>query len=357
MVHMKPPTPEASARAASTTPTAKHPTAYPFAREGGSTIPVSEAKRGGNYSCLGCGAPMMPRLGSVNAHHFAHKAAGKCDPDNALHETAKAYVEKLFLDARGRGERLDIQHACPECGTTLHTDMAAGDRIALEESAVPNTRSDLVAFRGGRPHMIVEVVVTHDLDGDTSAAYERSGILVVRVHPSWTANGVACDVGKALNAPVCDRCMARARHVDDFMSDMTSVGGLPRPVTRDRFDRPLYRSVRSEANEQALLIMRCGFEQQPSRPTLFKYETRFWRVYADIDSTKDMSMWETGAAAAVYTVTKTRVDERDRTPDCERCVVDKAMRVLEDHGVHTRRYFQDDTFCWHEEHPDIRQRL
>lgn len=337
-------------------PTVKPPTAYPFALENGRAVPVSEARRGGNYSCLGCGEPMIPKLGSVNAHHFAHRAAGKCDPNKALHETAKAHVERLFLNARSRGELLDIQHACPECGTTPHTDMAAGDSLEFEKSVVPGTRSDIVVFRGGRPHMIVEVVVTHDIDDNTRTAYEMSDILVVRVRPLWAAGGVACDVGDSLNAPACDRCIARSKHVDDFMSDMRSVGRLPRPVTHDRFGRSLYQGIRSDANEQALLIMQCGFAQQ-SRPTLFKYETPFWGVYVDIDSTKVIPMWETGAAAAVYTDPRLDKGERDRIPDCRRCVVDKAMSVLGKHGVRTRRYHQDVTFCWHEGHPDIRQRL
>lgn len=354
---MKTPITDASALARFTTTTTKPPTAYPFARVDGRTIPVSEARRGGSYTCLGCGAPMIPRLGSVNAHHFAHKAAGKCDPDNALHETAKVYVERLFLNAKRLGERLDIQHACPDCGTALHTDMAAGDRITIEETVVPNTRSDLAVFRNGVPHMIIEVVVTHNLDDNTRVAYEKSGILVVRVHPSWVAGGVACDVGDALNAPVCNRCTMRSKHVDDFMNDMLKHDGIPRLITHDKNGRPLYQNARSEANKQALFIVQCGFTQQTSRPTLFKYETQFWRVYVDIDSTDVMPMWETDAAAAVYTVPKTGMDEGNCIPDCRNCVVNKAMRVLEKSGVRTRRYFLDDTFCLHEGRPDIKQRL
>lgn len=338
-------------------PTAKPPITYPFAKDGDLVIPVSEARPGGNYACPGCGEPMIPKRGSMKAHHFAHKVVGRCDPDHTLHETAKMYVEKLFLNAKKSGDHLDIQHACPCCGSVSHTDMAAGDYITREETVIQDTRSDLAVFRDGRPYMIIEVVVTHDLEDGTRAAYEKSGVLVVRVHPSWVVGGITCKVGDALNASTCGPCTARDRHVSGFLEGVSEYGGSPRPITHDRFGRTIYSRLGSAALRQATLIMRCGFAQQPSRPTLFKHETEYWNVFADIDSTKVLPIWETNADAAVYAFPKNGMVERDCTPDCMACVTSKARRVLEKAGVRTRRYFLDNSHHWHRGHSNVRQYL
>lgn len=335
----------------------RQPIAYPFAKTGGRTVSASEAERGGDYACLGCGAPMLVKRGSVKAHHFAHRTAGRCDPDHALHETAKSYVERLFLDARRLGKRLHIQHGCPGCGAAQQTDMAAGDSIWRERTVVPNTRSDLAVFRGGRPHMVIEVVVTHDIDDGTRAAYEKSRVLVVRVHPSWTAGGITCMVGESLNAPQCGACVMREYRLDMFLTDAPEHAGAPRLVTHDNGGRVLYPKLRAEANKQALRITQCGFTQQ-NRPTLFRRETKHWNIFADIDSTSVLAIWETNADAAVYAFPKNRdVNEKDCIPDCKNCVVGAATRLLEASGVHTRRYFLDDSHCWHEGRPSIIQTL
>jgi hypothetical protein len=238
----------------------------------------------------------------------------------------------------------------------MHTNMTAGDRIMCEETIIPNTRSDLVVFQSNKPYMIIEVVVTHDLEKHTCAAYEKSGILTIFVNPSWIAGGITCGVGDALNVPHCDSCITRQQHIDDLLKEMSGHGSMPRLITQDKFGRTLYPKTRSEANQQALLIMMCGFMQQ-DRPTLFKHETEFWNIYADIDSTKEMPIWVTNADAAVYAFPKNKRDERDCKPDCRRCVTSKTKHLLEKYGVHTRRHFRDIEGCWHKGRPNIQQHL
>ena len=150
-------------------------------------------------------------------------------------------------------------------------------------------------------------------------------------------------------------CVARKQHIDCLLKGMSGHGNMPRLITQDKFGRTLYPKTRSEANQQALLIMTCGFTQQDSRPTLFKHETEFWNIYADIDSTKEIPIWETNADAAVYAFPKNKKDERDCRPDCKRCVTSNTRRLLEKHGVSVRKYFHDVEGCWHKGQPNIQQ--
>lgn len=71
--------------------------AYPLARDANNkTIPIDKAEHGVPYACVGCGGAIIPKLGSVKKHHFAHKADVVCDPDHALHESAKLANRSLY---------------------------------------------------------------------------------------------------------------------------------------------------------------------------------------------------------------------------------------------------------------------
>ena len=43
-----------------------------------------------------------------------------------------------------------------------------------------------------------------------------------------------------------------------------------------------------------------GFGQQPKRPTLFRVKVDGWTVYADLDSTEVMKIWEVDCARGLY---------------------------------------------------------
>ena len=41
------------------------------------------------YHCISCGAEMIPKLGNLREHHFAHKAACSCNSETYLHKLGK----------------------------------------------------------------------------------------------------------------------------------------------------------------------------------------------------------------------------------------------------------------------------
>ena len=141
---------------------------YPVARsDSGRAVHIEEASKGRPYECFGCSAPMVAKQGGKRRWHFAHKPPfERCaDPDKALHDTAKALIMQGFSGALARQGAYRLGCPCEECGRLVSRNIAVpGANVEAERSVVAGTRSDLVVNQPDRGPVIIEVVVTHDLE-------------------------------------------------------------------------------------------------------------------------------------------------------------------------------------------------
>ena len=155
---------------------------------------IEEARSGVSYTCFGCQAPMVARQGSQRAWHFAHKPplSGCDDPDRALHEAAKALIVQGFTEAQNQDAEYCAGFSCQDCGEELSWSIARpATSISAERTVVEGTRSDVVVDRPKGP-LIIEVVVSHDLEPTTRFCYEQSELPVFVVYPEWsTVEGLA----------------------------------------------------------------------------------------------------------------------------------------------------------------------
>ncbi len=162
-----------------------YPVAYARPYE---AVHIEDAQRGRPHFCFGCDREMVIRRGHIRRPHFAHKAGFvQCEKDNTLHEAAKAFICQGFRCAVATGEEYQVRYPCKQCETHISVNVAIeGANIESEKTVVKGTRSDLVVFQpDGSPRVIIEIVVTHDLEDDTKQRYEEANYPVVTVKPSW----------------------------------------------------------------------------------------------------------------------------------------------------------------------------
>ena len=274
---------------------------------------ITQAEKGKTYLCLGCGQEMIPRKGTMKRHHFAHKAGTeRCDPDTALHETAKAAICQGFLTAQEGGTSYLLKFSCARCGEPIPTNAALpGASIATERAAVDGTRSDLVITKedGKSPRIIIEIVVHHDLEMETENRYLKSGIPVIKVKPTWETvdelrNEVHGDETINITQRTCRPCREWIGNIEKKLRAATTPRDEKEiklvPITQDRYDAHLRPDTRRRVNENARRLVMIGFGQQPKRPTLFRVKVDGWTVYADLDSTEVMKIWEVDCAPGLY---------------------------------------------------------
>ena len=295
---------------------------YPLARgKTGEAVHIREALKGRPYECFGCSVPMVARQGAKRRWHFAHKPPfERCaDPDKALHDSATAMIIRGFRDALDQQREYRLGCPCGECGRTVSRNVAVpGASIEAEKSIVAGTRSDLVAGQSGRGPVVIEIVVTHDLDPEAHEAYMDSGIPVLKVRPTWdTLTRLESEVitDDTLNVPSvrCSECkkaeerirreeeMIR-RRTDSILQRMserrpTDPGSLPfRPWTHDKFDRPMLPHIRRKVYVNAIILTELGFVQARRSPWLFVFQLSGGVVFANFGSTEEVAIWEDTSA-------------------------------------------------------------
>lgn len=292
---------------------------------GGQAVAIAEARSGVSYTCFGCQAPMVVKKGSQRAWHFAHKPPriGCDDPDRALHEAAKALIVQGFTEAQAENTEYRGGFACADCGRELTWNIARPTAsIAAERTVVEGTRSDIVVDRGSKGPLIIEVVVTHDLEPKTNLRYEQSELPVFVVYPEWDtvaelARAVIADVVINVLFTRCPGCQAaedqRRRELAEaqewaqsMLSGLQSAAAEPaasaRPNVRrwqyDKFGREMYARVCQRVHRNAAILQRLGFVQTNAKPWRFRLQLPDGGgvVFADFGSTKEVPIWEDPSA-------------------------------------------------------------
>ena len=286
---------------------------------------IEEARSGVSYTCFGCQAPMVARQGSQRAWHFAHKPPlrGCDDPDRALHETAKALIVQGFTEAQTQNAEYRVGFACGDCGGEVSWNIARPTTsISVERTVAEGTRSDVVVDRGEKAPLIIEVVVSHDLEVTTKLRYEQSELPVFVVYPEWStvaglARAVIADV--VINVPFmrCPGCQdaedRRQRELSDAQEWAQSMlrglqaaaaepEGSARPNVRrwqhDKFGREMYPRVWRRVHRNAAILQRLGFVQTSAKPWLFRLQLPKGCsvVFANFGSTEEVAVWEDPSA-------------------------------------------------------------
>ena len=264
---------------------------------------------------------MVARHGVKRQWHFAHKPPfERCaDPDKALHDTATAMIVRGFYDALDHQSEYLLGCPCAECGRTVSRNIAVpGSSVETEESVVVGTRSDLVVGQTGRGPVVIEIVVTHDLEPEAHEAYTESAVPVLKVRPTWDTltqleSGVITD--ETLNVPSvrCAQCknaeqrnrreqeMVR-RRTDSMLQRMnerrpTDPGSpLFRPWTHDKFGRPMFPHIRRKVYVNAIILTELGFVQTQRSPWLLVFGLSGGVFFANFGSTDEVAIWEDTSA-------------------------------------------------------------
>ena len=290
---------------------------YPLAVASGRLTWIEDAQRGARYDCIGCNERVVARQGDRKSWHFAHfRTPRDCEPDGALHRAAQKVVQAALTRAAQQGERYEVRLPCATCRELLAFNLAVpGLSVEGEESVVAHTRSDVVVYRPDQNPVVVEIVVTHDLEPETVSRYDDAGTAVFVVKPAWETlreleHGMTPDRTMGVGSVQCDECRRAEQRLAELhewaakklsrLDARVAFGGpdLPfRPWHHDAYGRSLYIGVRSRTHAAAIILTELGFRQAREKPWLFWFRvTPDCTVFANFGSTEVIPIWEEPAA-------------------------------------------------------------
>jgi hypothetical protein len=173
----------------------------------------------GPFRCLGCGEPLVPRLGKVRARHFAHLPGSRCPltaPETALHLDAKERLLALCAAAFEGARAVTLLARCARCRRSLPVDLGAAGDAAEGEGAVGPLRADVLVRARGVPALALEVRVTHAVEAEKEAALAAAALPFVEIdaHEEWEregGRGVEVRCARSGGFAPCPACAALAR--------------------------------------------------------------------------------------------------------------------------------------------------
>ena len=122
----------------------------------GELVSIADVERGlkCNCTCTKCGEPLVAKKGEVKDHHFAHSVDSDCTGETLKHYMAKQEIaEKKYLH---------LPH--PIKDTYSMTDFKT---VELEKRIGDSQYiADVICTHESGTQIIIEIVVTHDLDTD-----------------------------------------------------------------------------------------------------------------------------------------------------------------------------------------------
>ena len=239
---------------------------YPIAFDsGGRLVDVTDAQRGGLYSCVHCGRRVVPSHGEKLQWHYRHLEVSSCAPrSDLLLETALKAIRAAFRDALRTGQAYPLSLPCLYCPARLGRDLVAlFDGADIAVATTVGQRSRLVFNPVNPKSARLEVLIL--VGNDTVPALGDGAPPTVTVPVDWDgvasiSEGLVADQYIAPTPLLCRLCrlVESPRKSDHPLT----------PITEDRYDAPLFPDMANLVNEAAAKLGDLGFRQSSGKPYL-----------------------------------------------------------------------------------------
>lgn len=159
-------------------PNPQTPAHIPFGLRGHQLLSIEEVPRGLACDCLcpACGAQLIAKKGTRQAHHFAHYRGSACAHalETCLHLKAKEVFE--------RARQVAVPPVCLHRQTTaiFEAQLLRFERVRLEQrlgKVVP----DIILESGSNKRLLVEIAVTHSSGARKAIQLKKQGLPAIEI--------------------------------------------------------------------------------------------------------------------------------------------------------------------------------
>ncbi len=143
----------------------------------GQPVHISEAGHEGHYVCPVCSDRLIPKLGGVKQHHFAHERMMMCNPDQVTRTAVGRWLVIQIGMLIRRQRQVVITWKCPLCKQTHSENLLEDVAQVVEQHAHDGLVSDVALLDSqGR---VRAAFALKGVDNETLTAYARLSITVI----------------------------------------------------------------------------------------------------------------------------------------------------------------------------------
>lgn len=152
--------------------------------ESGDIVHVSQAEKGISYFCanLDCNGQMIFRRGEIRTPHFAHKHKDfDHEGESILHYNTKILLFDYIKKFISSNDPLYLQFEC-DCSQIHGINILDGvDDVCMEKNVNSVYRPDIALSRENEIKIVIEVVVTHDIEPEATAYLKNQNIPYIKI--------------------------------------------------------------------------------------------------------------------------------------------------------------------------------
>ena len=154
-------------------------------------VQIEYAKRKVKYFCPDCKKPMIPKMGEIVSHHFAHKPADDgseagCGGEGYRHFRVKTFLKKMLTSIKSHKFAYDIDirmekaygNDVPDLSVVISNVNSDTDELEVLAIEIVDTHPPSDEKRSRWGHNMIEITITDWEDEEIGNAANLSGRLV-----------------------------------------------------------------------------------------------------------------------------------------------------------------------------------
>lgn len=169
----------------------KHEPMYGWAiRKDGTPVPIAAAVRGERYFCPICKGEVIPKMGEVNQHHFAHLSLIACTPETVARAVAGIWLVNALKQKLAVGEAVNVVWQTGDHAEQHSVNVLKDVSLVAQNYQSPVGKADIALLNAaGKLKTVILLGIEGTPDSAKVTEWTRAGVAVILLNPIGVRSG------------------------------------------------------------------------------------------------------------------------------------------------------------------------
>ncbi|NJL95235.1 MAG: hypothetical protein HC915_16715 [Anaerolineae bacterium] len=156
----------------------------------GYPVPIRQAVRDAKYFCPVCRGEMVPKMGDIKQHHFAHLSLVDCSPDNVARLVAGRWLVRALQAALEAGQPVQVTWQTRDTQESHTINLLEGVTTVHEQQAIGEDRVEIALLDAeGNPRVAILTGIQGTPPPEMVQRLTQAQIMVLLLNPVGVRSG------------------------------------------------------------------------------------------------------------------------------------------------------------------------